>query len=71
MSKERGITCADRALNAFNEANCKSASRKQGKAVRCIDIPANVCRMKPVDMRTGRKQKRRFVFEKEGVNEKW
>jgi hypothetical protein len=57
---------------------CKAAvqSREFGEfdldsILRCIDVPMNVCRMKPIDIRTGKPVKRKFVVPREGVTACW
>jgi hypothetical protein len=64
--KSRKITCADLTKNH----NCDAALEGL-KTVRCIDVPVNVCRMKPIDAKTGKPLKRKFVVLKEGVTAEW
>lgn len=72
--RKSNVTCSNRILNASNEGNCREFSeyaKSEGKRVRCIDVPLDVCRMKPIDAETGKKLKRKFTVKKEGVTEVW
>jgi len=43
------------------------------EAKRCIDVPVNVCRMKPIDTKTGKPVRRKFVINmaNDKVPAKW
>jgi len=74
VAKESSITCFSKALEpevssphkATDEAYCTETS-----AVRCINVPVNVCRMKPIDSITGKNVKRKFTVKKENVKAEW
>ena len=61
------ITCADLGLTATKEIQCLA----EDAGCRCIDVPPNVCRMKPIDDATGKKLMRKFTVKKENVEAKW
>jgi len=61
------ITCGCLGLAFDKSTPCLEDERKR----RCIDVPMNECRMKPIDSRTGRKLRRKFTVKKEGVEAEW
>ena len=65
------ITCAGRVINASRDSLCSEASREKNRPVRCIDVPLNQCRAKPINTKTGKNLQRVFTVKNEGIKAKW
>ena len=65
------ITCADRVLMLASSIGQKDEMCCAVHKRRCIDVPPNECRMKPIDGDTRDPIERKFTFKKEGINARW
>lgn len=71
MRNRPSVTCVD--IEEYNgERYCK-ATKQEGTQtmIRCVNVHPNRCRPKLIDVKTGKKIKRKFFVTKEGSKEKW